>query len=164
MKSDKQQDTGPASSFINGYLAYLLAQVSHSISAEFHAQAHEAGLSVTEWRVLSSLMGGSGLTIGELAFLAITKQPTLSKVVQRMEANGLVARAEVRADRRQTRVSLTARGTRLAETLCQQAMRHQMAVLEPFGEARSAELMEMLRTLIVLHVPLPARGEDEAAD
>jgi DNA-binding MarR family transcriptional regulator len=146
---------GHAAPFVDGYLAYLLAQASYRISAEFDAQANAAGLSVTEWRVLGSLMGGEGITVGELAMRAITKQPTLSKVVQRMEAEGLLMRADVRADRRQTRVSMTAKGRKLAESLCRQAMRHQAMVLEPFGEERSALLIEMLHTLMVQHVPLP---------
>jgi DNA-binding MarR family transcriptional regulator len=91
------------------------------------------------------------MTIGELAFHTVTKQPTLSKVVQRMAVDGLVSRTEVRADRRQTRVLLTAKGGRMVEVLCEQAMRHQMAVLQPFGETRAAELMEMLRTLMMSH-------------
>ncbi|WP_019936569.1 MarR family winged helix-turn-helix transcriptional regulator [Bordetella sp. FB-8] len=156
MEHGAQQDVNPMPSFIDGYLPYLLAQVSHSISAEFHVQAHEAGLSVTQWRVLSSLCSsGGGMTIGELAFHTVTKQPTLSKVVQRMAVDGLVARTDVRADRRQTRVSLTAKGGRLVEVLCRQAMQHQRAVLQPLGEARAAELMQMLRTLMMSHALPP---------
>ena len=82
MRLDKQRDTlltgrgaaGPR--FVDGYLAYLLAQASQRISAEFHLQVKAAGLSVTEWRVLASLEGSPGETIGTLAVLAITKQPT----------------------------------------------------------------------------------------
>ncbi len=152
MKDGPQQGMDRVPAFIDGYLPYLLAQVSHSISAEFHTQVHEAGLSVTQWRVLSSLRSSEGgMTIGELAFHTVTKQPTLSKVVQRMAVDGLVSRTEVRADRRQTRVLLTAKGGRMVEVLCEQAMRHQMAVLQPFGETRAAELMEMLRTLMMSH-------------
>lgn len=157
-KTDKPQ----AHRFIDGYLAYLLAQASHRISAEFHRQVNAAGLSVTEWRVLASLEGSAGETIGELAQLALTKQPTLSKVVQRMEADGLVARADVRADRRQTRVSITAKGHRLVERLCSQALQHQQVVLEPFGRERSAMLMEMLRALMGEHVPPESAGGEEA--
>ena len=46
--------------FVDGYLAYLLAQASQRISAEFHLQVRAAGLSVTEWRVLASLEGSAG--------------------------------------------------------------------------------------------------------
>ena len=46
-------------------------------------------------------------------------------------------------------------GGRMVEVLCGQAMRHQMAVLQPFGETRAAELMEMLRTLMKSHALPP---------
>ncbi len=78
MRLDKQRDTGAGAQgarFVDGYLAYLLAQASQRISAEFHLQVKAAGLSVTEWRVLASLQGSAGETIGTLAVLAITKQP-----------------------------------------------------------------------------------------
>ena len=140
--------------FVDGYLAYLLAQASQRISAEFHLQVRAAGLSVTEWRVLASLEGSAGETIGTLAVLAITKQPTLSKVVQRMEADGLVERTGVRADRRQTRVCITTKGRNLIAGLCEQALQHQKAVLAPFGEERATLLIEMLEVLMTEHVPL----------
>lgn len=77
MRSDKQGNGIQAGGarFVDDYLAYLLAQASQRISAEFHQQVKAAGLSVTEWRVLASLEGSAGETIGDLAVLAITKQP-----------------------------------------------------------------------------------------
>ncbi|ARP93801.1 MarR family winged helix-turn-helix transcriptional regulator [Bordetella genomosp. 13] len=138
----------PSTRFVDNYLAYLLAQASHRISAEFHRQAKAAGLSVTEWRVLASLEGSPGETIGSLAALALTKQPTLSKVVQRLEAEGLLARTGVRSDRRQTRVRITSKGHSLVGRLCEDALAHQEAVLRPFGHERAAQLMEMLRALM----------------
>ncbi|WP_459617163.1 MarR family winged helix-turn-helix transcriptional regulator [Bordetella sp. 2513F-2] len=158
-----EADDAPAgvpARFIDDYLAYLLAQASQRISAEFHRQVNAAGLSVTEWRVLASLEGSQGETVGSLAELALTKQPTLSKVVQRMEAEGLVARTEVRADRRQTRVCITAKGHRLVGALCRQARAHQQAVLEPFGHERARMLIEMLRALIE---PSPPEAPPAAA-
>ncbi len=157
MQADKPRGTRAAATgprFVDGYLAYLLAQASQRISAEFHQQVKAAGLSVTEWRVLASLQGSAGETIGSLAVLAITKQPTLSKVVQRMEADGLVARTGVRADRRQTRVCITAKGSNLIGGLCDQALQHQKAVLAPFGEEKAALLIDMLDVLMTEHVPL----------
>ncbi len=164
MRLDKQRDTHAAAHkgrFVDGYLAYLLAQASQRISAEFHLQVNAAGLSVTEWRVLASLEGSPGETIGTLAVLAITKQPTLSKVVQRMEAEGLVARTGVRADRRQTRVCITTKGTNLIAALCEQALQHQKAVLAPFGEEKAAMLIDMLEVLMTEHVPLELSAPDE---
>lgn len=144
-------DTGER--FIDGYLAYLLAQASSRISHEFHREVNTSGLSVTEWRVLASLAGSTGESIGALSQLALTKQPTLSKVVQRMENDGLVARTRVRTDRRQTVVRLTPKGVRLTETLRERAQRHQDAVLQPFGADNARMLLAMLRELLTLHPP-----------
>lgn len=146
--------------FIDSYLAYLLAQASSRISREFHREVEASGLSVTEWRVLASLSGSDGESIGALAQLALTKQPTLSKVVQRMEADGLVERTGVRKDRRQTVVRLTRSGRRVAATLCERALRHQQAVLEPFGHGNAALLIAMLKEVLALHPPsVPVDGE-----
>lgn len=148
---DSRDDAEPR--FIDDYLAYRLAQASQRISDEFHSEVEAAGLSVTEWRVLASLKGSDGETVGTLARLAITKQPTLSKVVQRLEADGLVTRAGVRRDRRQTRVMITRKGLALIQGLCEQAKQHQRAVLAPFGEKKAALLLEMLGVLMSAQVP-----------
>mgnify|MGYP000214368725 CR=1 FL=1 len=145
------QPSPQPSRFVDDYLPYLLAQVSHRISAEFHREANQAGLSVTEWRVLASLEGSEGETIGALAELTLTKQPTLSKVVQRMEAEGLVQRFGVHTDRRQTRVRISPKGHALTDALRERAWQHQENVLEPFGRDRAALLIDMLKTLLALH-------------
>lgn len=139
--------------FIDGYLAYLLAQASSRVSREFHREVEATGLSVTEWRVLASLAGSEGESIGALSQLALTKQPTLSKVVQRMERDGLVTRSGIRKDRRQTLVSIAPRGLSLTEPLLARAMQHQAAVLEPFGQGNGEMLVDMLRQLLALHPP-----------
>lgn len=69
--------------FVDHYLAFLLAQASSRISREFHREVEAAGLSVTEWRVLASLEGSEGESIGTLSQLTLTKQPTLSKEIGR---------------------------------------------------------------------------------
>src|SRR5690606_23454153 len=75
------QKDGERPRFVHRYLASVLALASHRISEEFHKEVRKAGLTVTEWRVLGSLVEGEGETVGELAELAVTKQPTLSKVL-----------------------------------------------------------------------------------
>lgn len=140
--------------FVDSYLAFLLAQASSRISREFHREVEAVGLSVTEWRVLASLEGSDGESIGVLSQLTLTKQPTLSKVVQRMEAEGIVARTRVRTDRRQTVVRITPKGHRLTDALRERAIEHQRLVLEPFGQDNAQMLISMLKALLALHPPV----------
>lgn len=145
--------------FVDSYLAFLLAQASSRISREFHREVEAVGLSVTEWRVLASLEGSEGEAIGVLSQLTLTKQPTLSKVVQRMETEGIVARTRVRTDRRQTVVRITPKGHRLTDALRERAIEHQKLVLEPFGQDNARMLISMLKALLALHPPV-APAED----
>lgn len=140
--------TADSTRFVHRYLASVLAQASHRISAEFHVEVRKAGLTVTEWRVLGSLIGGGGVTVGELAELAVTKQPTLSKVLPRLEEQGFISTQASRLDRRQTLVSITPKGTKLIGGLCELAMEHQRRVLEKLDPDHAERLVDMLRAII----------------
>ncbi len=72
-----------------------------------------------------------------------------------------MARTGVRADRRQTRVCITAKGSNLIAALCEQALQHQKAVLAPFGEEKAAQLIEMLEVLMTEHVPLDLSAPED---
>jgi DNA-binding MarR family transcriptional regulator len=135
--------------FVHRYLGAMLALASHRISAEFHVEVKKAGLTVTEWRVLASLIEGEGETVGSLAELALTKQPTLSKVLPGLEAQGYITMRSARADRRQTLVSITPKGARLIGGLCERAMEHQRRVLAKLDPDHADRLVAMLRDIIM---------------
>jgi DNA-binding MarR family transcriptional regulator len=126
----------------------MLALASQRISAEFHVEVKKAGLTVTEWRVLASLVEGEGETVGALAKLALTKQPTLSKVLPRLDAEGYISMQSARADRRQTLVTITPKGAKLIGGLCELAMAHQEKVLARLDSGHADRLVAMLRAII----------------
>ena len=144
--------------FVDDYLPALLAQASELISAEFHRVVRRHGLSVTEWRVLASLAGGEPISIGRLARVTVTKQPTVTRLLDRMEARGEAQRLAHASDRRITLVRITRKGTQTVERLMELAREHERKVLEPFGLLRAEELKDTLRQMIELHIP-PAAGD-----
>jgi DNA-binding MarR family transcriptional regulator len=137
--------------FVDGYLAALLAQASQLISSEFHEVVRRHGLSVSEWRVLASLEGSDGISIGQLAQLALLKQPTMTRMLDRMEARGEVARFAHDGDRRVTLVRITPAGHRMVSRLIALAREHEVRVMEPFGGQRAEDLKATLRRIIELH-------------
>jgi DNA-binding MarR family transcriptional regulator len=137
--------------FVDHYLAALLAQASHLISSEFHAVVRANGLSVSEWRVLASLAGGEPIPIGQLAQVAVLKQPTVTRMLDRMEAKRQVERLAHDGDRRVTLVRITPAGNRMVERLIALAREHEQRVLEPFGLPRAEDLKTTLRQIIELH-------------
>lgn len=138
----------PTERFIDGYLSYLLARASHTVYREFHAQVQAAGLGSLEWRLLATLSDGDGLTIGELAREILAQQPTLTKLVQRMEKAGWVQRGADPADARRTLVFETQQGRETVAALLRQAKRHEDHLLEGFSERDVTALKKILRTLI----------------
>lgn len=144
-----------APSFVEGYLPALLARASQLISGEFHQVAREHGFSISEWRVMASLANGNLISIGDLAQLTVTKQPTITRLLDRMESKGQVERVPHPSDRRITLVHITPEGARTIRHLIELAREHEHRVLEPFGLARAEELKKTLHQIIKLHTVHP---------
>ena len=134
--------------FIDDYLSYLLSRAGHAVYREFHATVHAAGLSSLEWRVLATLSDSDGLTIGDLAREVLAQQPTLTKVVQRMEKAGWVHRGADPLDARRTLVFETAQGRTAVAGLLMQAKKHEVHLLAGFGKRDVTALKKILRALI----------------
>ncbi|RZL65787.1 MAG: MarR family transcriptional regulator [Variovorax sp.] len=147
--------------FVDDYLPALLAQASQLISAEFHKVARQQGFSVSEWRVMASLAGSEPVSIGQLAQVTVTKQPTVTRLLDRMESRGQVERLPHESDRRITLVRITPAGTKAVEHLMELAQEHERRVLEPFGLRRADDLKQTLRRMIDLHVHVPLDEPDE---
>jgi DNA-binding MarR family transcriptional regulator len=139
------------SGFVDDYLAYLLARASHLISSEFHAVVEASGLSLMEWRVMASLSGKDSLSINELASIVLAKQPTVTKLVGRMQDAGWVQRCDAAHDKRQSLVSLTAAGRRKVQPLLKQAKAHEAQVVSALGSEPAHQLKLMLESLISAH-------------
>jgi DNA-binding MarR family transcriptional regulator len=154
--TDPDDVPGGQRRFVDDYLPALLAQASQLISSEFHQVVRSQGLSVSEWRVMASLAGGAPVSIGRLAAVTITKQPTLTRLLDRMELRGDVERLAHGSDRRITLVRVTPKGARTVHHLMDLAREHETRVLEPFGLARAAQLKDTLRRMIELHRTPPA--------
>lgn len=150
--------------FVDDYLPALLAQASQLISSEFHEVARQQGFSVSEWRVMASLAGSEAISIGQLAQVTVTKQPTVTRLLDRMESRGQVERLPHESDRRITLVRITRKGLKAVEHLMELAREHERRVLEPFGLRRAEELKQTLRRMIELHVHVPLEESDPEED
>jgi DNA-binding MarR family transcriptional regulator len=133
--------------FIDNYLPYLLARVSFLVSRDFNARLPK-GIGVPNWRVLAVLSNGKSLTIGALARMVLVKQPTLTKVVDRLEIEGLVERRGGTVDRREVLVTITPAGRARVKPLVEDAARNQANFLEAFSGQEQAILFRVLRDVI----------------
>ncbi len=133
--------------FVDGYLGYLLGQANHALYKDFDARVRAAGLSSIEWRVLATLQDSEPLTVSQLALDVLSKQPTVTKLVQRMAEQGWVALQADAADQRRTLVAITAAGRRLVRPLLQQARHHEAQALSALAAPEQAALKALLARL-----------------
>lgn len=133
--------------FVDDYLGYLLGQANHALYKDFDQQVRAAGLSSIEWRVLATLHDSDPITVSQLAREVLAKQPTVTKLVQRMADQGWVALLADPADQRRTLVDVTPTGRRLVRPLLEKARAHEAAMLRSLGASEQAALKKLLAKL-----------------
>jgi DNA-binding MarR family transcriptional regulator len=133
--------------FVDSYLGYLLGQANHALYKEFDSHVRAAGLSSIQWRVLATLHDGEPLTVSQLAHEVLSKQPTVTKLVQRMGEQGLLALRGDPNDQRRTLVSVTPAGKRLVKPLVDKARDHEARLLRTLGASEKAALQALLLKL-----------------
>lgn len=136
-----------AERFVDGYLGYLLGQANHALYKDFDAQVRAAGLSSIEWRVLATLHDSEPLTVSQLALEVLSKQPTVTKLVQRMADQGWVQLQGDANDQRRTLVTASPAGKRLVRPLVEAAKQHEARVLRALGATEKIALRKLLEKL-----------------
>ncbi len=89
---------------------YWLIRVNASYLQKNEKALKKVGLDVPRWRVLMLLDGRSARSVSYLAKEAVSKLPTMTKIVKRMQADGLVECRPRATDARVTEVQLTKLG------------------------------------------------------
>lgn len=133
--------------FVDGYLGYLLGQANHALYKDFDNHVRAAGLSSIEWRVLATLHDSEPLTVSQLALEVLSKQPTVTKLVQRMSEQGWIELLADPLDQRRTLVAVTAAGRRLVRPLMDKARAHEAQTLRALAASEQAALKKLLGKL-----------------
>lgn len=105
-----------------------------------------SGLSATQYNVLRILRGAhEGLACGEIANRMITRDPDITRLLDRLEKRRLIARAREAADRRTVLTRITPVGLRLLGRLDGPVQRVHRRQLGHLGPARLRKFVELLR-------------------
>jgi DNA-binding MarR family transcriptional regulator len=109
----------------------------------------EYGLTPTQYNVLRILRGAGaeGHPSGEVADRMITREPDITRLLDRMEAKGWVHRRRDPEDRRVMRVWITLAGRELTDRLDRPTAEVQRHCLGHLGDAKLAELSDLLGTI-----------------
>ena len=132
---------------ISQYLFYDLAAAHRKLHTSLNAKLRSLGVQVETWRVLETLDSDAHHTMGELAEIVLMNPPTLTKLVDRMVANGLVHRQLAPEDHRRVRLVLTDAGLELVEKIRHQVEVQNEDIVERLGKENAKLVQEALRSL-----------------
>ena len=133
--------------FVDDYLGYLLGQANHALFKDFELLVREAGLGSLEWRVLATLSEQAPMPVGQLALEVLSQQPTVTKLLQRLSAQGWVSTRDDPDDQRRTLVSITPTGQAKASALIELARAHEASTLAGLSAAEVRRLKDQLQRL-----------------
>ena len=130
---------------LNASPGFLVAQLSKRMTAAFNARLAARGLTTSQWAVLAALWQGDGLTQIELSGRTGIDAATLTVLLKRMAAHGLVRRERDERNNRYQRVSLTSNDTELREAVTAMAIEINDRTLRGFTAAERTTFHRLLR-------------------
>lgn len=127
-------------------VAYLdLARTTDALSRPVVQLLKTADLSPAQYNVLRILRGApEGLTCGEIADRTITRDPDITRLLDRLEKRSLILRSRHRQDRRVVRARITQQGLDLLASLDQPVRDLHRKLLGHLGTERLRALGELL--------------------
>lgn len=133
---------------VEGTLTFQVVATLHMIEARLEAALEPVGLSLAKFRLLDKLVSaGEPLPLGTLAEHSACVRSNITQLVDRLETDRLVIRADDPRDRRSIRAELTAEGRArhaAAFRILEEAEREVFASLDP---QQRESLLGLLRTL-----------------
>jgi DNA-binding MarR family transcriptional regulator len=103
-------------------------------------------LSATQYNVLRILRGApEGLPCGEIAARMITRDPDVTRLLDRLEKRGLISRCRETKDRRTVMARITPQGLKLLSRLDEPVQAGHRKQLGHLGRERLRTLTELLR-------------------
>jgi len=132
---------------LDDYPLYNLNRTSATYVNEMSKVLKSVGMDQPQWRILMLLADKSPSTVSELSRRAVTKMSTITRILIRMEGEGLVRRAPSPVDSRVTEVFITEKGDRIVEDLRAVATRIFHKAFDGIPEQEIIRFVEILKTV-----------------
>src|SRR5882762_2890431 len=128
--------------------AYLsLMRTADALESQVEAKLKEFGLTGTQYNALRILRGAGreGIPCSEIGERMITRDPDVTRLLDRLQKRGLVERARSKQDRRVVCGKITAAGLKLLREMDSPLERFGRAALRHVGQEKLQQLIELLQ-------------------
>lgn len=139
------EQTAPYSSLEHAAQISII-QTSSQIMHAFEQMLRPHGITATQFNVLRILRGAGpqGLCRNEIAERMVNRMPDVTRLLDRMEEGGYIARERSREDRRMVRTVLTGKGRRLLEEIDEEVVAEQKRPFRSLAPGQLQSLISML--------------------
>ena len=128
-------------------LTLTLLQAREAAMSFFRPSLNEHGLTEQQWRIIRILEQYGELEIYQLAELACILKPSMTGVLVRMEAAGMVHRRKAEQDQRRVLVTLADKGKASFESMSQCMEANYQRLQDQLGEEKLQTLLGLLDDL-----------------
>lgn len=127
--------------------AYLsLLRTADALQTSVGTTLNGFGVTGTQYNALRILRGAGaeGLPCSEIGERMITRDPDITRLLNRLQNRGLVVRARTKNDRRVIRGKITAAGLKLLRGMDEPVEKHSREMLKHVGQEKLGQLIELL--------------------
>ena len=133
---------------LDDHLGYWLRFVSNHVSDAFRKRLAEHEVTVAEWVALRSIHDAPDSSLNELAALMGMHKGPVSRLVDRLNEQGLAVRTQNQGDRRGVTIALTAEGQRLLPILAKTADENDTYFFGHLSAVERDHLIDTLRGIV----------------
>jgi DNA-binding MarR family transcriptional regulator len=139
------QDDGKL--WLGKFVPYLIYRITSHFNQSLRKNLKRSGINISRWRVLAVLQDHGRLNISQIVERTIIEQPTVSRIVDQLEHEGLAFRESCDEDSRFVQVMLTEAGKKAFDEIYPLASRHQEQALQGFTQKEIKTLVGFLERI-----------------
>jgi DNA-binding MarR family transcriptional regulator len=133
---------------VSGGLGHLINAARNTIFAALEVELAPLELTSAQFVVVIAAMRGRARTVNEFCAFAGVEAGPMSRLLDRLEAKGIVRRVRVDADRRQVQVELTDKGRQLSPQIMPVIAQVYTRFLTGFSAEEAQQLQTLLQRLL----------------
>lgn len=127
-------------------LTIALLRAREVVTALFREHVAEAGLTLTQWRVIRALADGEAMDTTTLADRCVILPPSLTRIINHLLAEGLVEKVPTK-DKRQRAIQLTDNGRAVFNRVWAVSEHRYAEIKDRFGDSEVNALVASLNRL-----------------
>jgi len=133
--------------WLGKFIPYLIYRITNQLNRRLRKRLKLSGINIARWRVLAVLKDNGQMNISQIVERTLIEQPTVSRIVDQLEREGLAQRQISDEDSRFVRVTMTESGEKAFREIYPTATQNQELALQGFTKQEIKSLIDFLERI-----------------